>query len=156
MKGKKKVGRPTKYTPELVAPLLVKLAEGKSLSAICKDPSLPSRETVYQWISSWSPYYIKEFSDNYARARELQMESWADDIIEIADDATNDITVNDEGEERVNHEHIQRARLRVDARKWVMSKIVPRKYGDKVEQQITGKDGEPFRVNVQYNLKNQS
>ena len=70
----------------------------------------------------------------YARAREDQQEHWADEIVEIADDATNDWvkrqTRSGEIETLVNSDNINRSRLRVDTRKWLMAKLMPRKYGD--------------------------
>jgi hypothetical protein len=78
------------------------------------------------------------FSEQYAKARELLLEHWAEEIIEIADDGTNDWMErkNAEGENigwQVNGEHIQRSRLRSDNRKWLLSKLAAKKYGDKIE-----------------------
>ena len=72
------------------------------------------------------------------RAREAQAEHWADEIIEIADDSGLDVVNNGEGGYRIDGEAIQRARLRVDARKWLMSKLAPKKYGDRVTNEHTG------------------
>ena len=79
--------------------------------------------------------------------REAQADRFADEIIEIADDATNDWMERRQGEETVrvvNHEHIQRSRLRVDARKWLMAKLAPKKYGDSVA--LTGGGGGPLVI----------
>jgi hypothetical protein len=77
----------------------------------------------------------------YARAREAQAELYASEIIDISDDATQDELFTDEGKRVCNAEFVMRSKLRVDARKWVASKLLPKKYGDKVTQEITGKDG---------------
>jgi len=77
----------------------------------------------------------------YARARERMMEYWSDEIDQIAADGTHDtITISKNGQEYevCNHEWIARSRLMVDTRKWLMSKLSPRKYGDKIEQTHKG------------------
>ena len=80
------------------------------------------------------------FSTQYTRARELGYHAMADETLEIADDGTNDWTMrqNADGESSlaVNSDHIQRSRLRVDTRKWMLSKVLPKIYGDKVQQDI--------------------
>ena len=73
----------------------------------------------------------------YTRAREVQAEIMAEEIIAIADDSAGDITIDEDGREIVNHEAIQRSRLRVDARKWVAAKLLPRKYGDHEHKTVT-------------------
>jgi hypothetical protein len=84
----------------------------------------------------------EEFREQYAQAREAQADTWADEIVEIADDGSNDWLARSHGEDdegwRVNGEHIQRSRLRVDARKWLMGKASPKKYGDKIEHDHRG------------------
>ncbi|MCX7120111.1 MAG: hypothetical protein NTZ86_09670 [Legionellales bacterium] len=73
----------------------------------------------------------KEFSDLYARAKRFQVEVIIDEILEIADDASNDSIVNEDGKSVIDHEHINRARLKIDTRKWLAAKLCPRLYGDK-------------------------
>lgn len=82
----------------------------------------------------------------YIRAREQQMESWADEIIEDATNSERDTVESDGGREVANHEWIQRSRLIVDTKKWIMSKLYPRRYGDKVENKIVGEDGGPVTI----------
>ncbi len=84
-----------------------------------------------------------EFSEQYAKAREMLLEHWAEDILDIADDGRNDWmerngNKDDEGNPRtntyvLNGEHVNRSRLRVDSRKWLLSKLAAKKYGDKIE-----------------------
>jgi hypothetical protein len=88
----------------------------------------------------------KEFSDQYARAREAQADSWADDIIQISDDGENDTYKDEDGHERTNQDVIARSRLRVDTRKWLMARMAPKKYGDKITQEHTGAEGGPLVV----------
>lgn len=137
--GAPSTGRPTDYTPDLAKVVCDRLASGESLRAICADDDMPGKTTVFSWLASNA-----EFRDQYAIAREAQAEFFADEIIEIADDTTGDfITKNtDNGPiEVVDHEHIARSRLRVDARKWFASKVAPKKYGDRQTLEHTGKDG---------------
>lgn len=103
---------------------------------------MPAKSTVMLWLSQRT-----EFSDQYARARELQADHLFDEILEISDDATNDWMERRQGEETVqvvDHEHISRSKLRVDSRKWMAGKLLPKKYGEKQTIEATGKDGEPL------------
>jgi len=106
----------------------------KGLKRLCaENKNWPSRAHIYSWFEDHL-----SFKDSYARAKQNQIESLVDDIIEIADDSSNDWTYDEEkGREVVNHEHINRARLRIDTRKWLAAKLCPRLYGDK-----TNKDDE--------------
>lgn len=88
---------------------------------------LPAVSTIMLWLAN-----DKDFSEQYARARETQADLLADEIIEIADDTVNDSKFTENGEIE-NKEWINRSRLRVDARKWKASKLAPKKYGDKVD-----------------------
>jgi len=91
---------------------------------------MPAMSSVFLWLQKHP-----EFSEQYTRAREAQADALADDILEISDDARND-WMERHGEDsrgwQVNGEHIQRSRLRVESRKWIASKLKPKKYGDKV------------------------
>src|SRR3954469_22528405 len=117
------MGRPSIYSDELAAEICDRLAGGESLNAICKDPHMPSRQAVHEWIAD----NRAGFGDKYARARAVQADHYADEIIEIADDASNDWTQREHRLE-LNAEHVQRSRLRVDSRKWLMARMAPKKY----------------------------
>lgn len=136
------MGRPSTYGPEIADLICVRLAEGQTLREICRDEAMPGLSTVFRWLGDH-----EAFRDQYARAREAQADAWADEIIEIADDGTNDWVERD-GREAVNGDHIQRSKLRVDARKWLMSKAAPKKYGDKVALEHAGKDGAGLVVEI--------
>ena len=71
--------------------------------------------------------------ERYARACEARAETIFEDILDISDDSSNDTFTDENGVERTNNEVIARSRLRVDARKWMLSKLQPKKYGDKLE-----------------------
>jgi len=138
------MGRPSDFTPEIAGRICEELIEGKSLREICKAEDMPSASTVCRWLGQH-----EAFREQYARAREAQADTLFDEILEIADDGTNDYVIRKgEGEdvERVDHDHIARSRLRVDARKWMASKLQPKKYGDKVQQELSGPDGGPIPI----------
>ncbi len=139
----KKKGRPSLYTEALAAKICQRLAEGESLRAVCTDKAMPAISTVMGWLFEGSH---DEFSERYARAREAQAEVRADEIVDIADDDTNDFTADKDGNLVANNEHIQRSRLRVDARKWIAAKLLPKRYGDKIQH--TGDGGGPIRTEV--------
>lgn len=115
------------------------IAEGYSLRQIEKIDGMPSKSGVLKWLLEGEAYKAAEqgehpkavFVDQYARAREVQADSLADEILHIADDSQFDVARDEDGNEIVNMNHIQRDRLRVDARKWLAGKLRPKKYGDK-------------------------
>jgi hypothetical protein len=124
-------GRPSLYTPELAAAICARLADGESLKSICSDEAMPSKSSVYLWLQE-----KPKFSELYARAKEDSADALADEILEISDNAKNDWMQRhgkDDAGWVANGEHIQRSRLRVDARKWIASKLKPKKYGEKLD-----------------------
>jgi len=138
----------SKKTAENISEILARLAHGESLRSILKSEHLPSAPTFFEWLAE-----EPELAKQYARAREAQADYLAEEILEIADASQFDtITEVDEDTghvtERPNHEWINRSRLRVDARKWYASKLAPKKYGDKIQQEITGEDGGPAILQI--------
>lgn len=124
-------GRPTLYSPELADEICTQLAEGKSLRSVCKAESMPCVTTVFAWMRL-HPEFLKQ----YARAKEESADYLAEETLEIADDGTNDWIASNDPENagyRANGEHIARSRLRVDTRKWIASKLKPKKYGEKLD-----------------------
>jgi hypothetical protein len=113
--------------------ILDKLSIGKSLREICSVKGMPSESLVRKWVMQ-----DEDFGAQYARAREAGMEALADEILQIADSQEGDVFVKEDGTEIVNHDAIQRAKLRVDTRKWIMSKIAPKKYGDRLDLNHSG------------------
>jgi hypothetical protein len=125
------------YTQEIADFICERIADGESLRNICLGDEMPCRSSVFKWLNE-----NKSFSDQYARAREAQADHMADEILAIADETDRD-TIDTEGGERANNEWIARSRLRVDARKWLASKMAPKKYGDKLDVGIGGIEGAP-------------
>ncbi len=136
-------GRPSKYTAALAEKILARLAEGETLRAICRDEGMPPHSTVMEWANRNAA-----FADQYAKAREKGYSVMADEIVDIADDGRNDTYTSDDedGETRTNHDVIARSRLRVDTRKWLLSKCLPKIYGDRLTSEIVGPNGGPLQM----------
>ena len=113
-------GRPSKFSQALADRICEELANGKSLRTVCKGKDMPSPLTVRRWLAK-----DETFRTQYAQAREEQADFHADELIEIADTEPDP----------------NRARVRIDARKWVASKLRPKVYGERVTAEVTGKDG---------------
>lgn len=134
------MGRASEFTQEVADAICLRLIEGESLRTICKSEDMPAASTVFKWLSE-----RPEFSEQYARAREAQADHLAEEILQIADDGENDTYQTDNGLS-VNHDVIQRSKLRVDARKWLAGKMAPKKYGDKIENTLLGPNGGPVQI----------
>lgn len=142
-------GRPSSFDKAKGDTICERLMAGESLRAICRDDNMPDISTVYRWLSQF-----EEFHAQYARAREVQADGFVDEIFDIADDAQNDWMerLGDDNQPegwKFNGEHVQRSRLRVDSRKWFASKVLPKRWGDKIQQEISGPDGSPIQVQQQ-------
>lgn len=126
-------GRPSLYTARLAAEICAQIETGKSLVDVAAISGMPKRDAIYAWLDQH-----KEFADMYVRAREIRADRMAESLLEIADDGRNDWMeeFDKDGESlgwKLNGEHVQRSKLRVDARKWLLAKMAPRKYGDKIQ-----------------------
>ncbi len=129
--------RPTDYTPELAKVICDRLQEGESLRAVCRDDKMPSTSTVMRWAKD-----KPEFREQYAHACEMRGEKLVDELLEIADDGSNDfmtITKGDTSYVVENKEWTSRSKLRVDTRKWLLAKMLPKKYGDAKSIDLTSK-----------------
>jgi hypothetical protein len=122
---KRKRGRPTIYSRQLADNICSQLAEGTSLREICRKPGMPSDAAVRQWALQ----DVDGFHSRYAHARELQAEKWADELVSLSDNA----------------EDPQKARLQVDTRKWLLSKLLPKRYGERQTVEHTGANGGPIQ-----------
>lgn len=136
-------GRPTKLNEALATVICERISAGESLRSVCRDKEMPNRRTVLRWAED-----NEVFRGQYARARDALVDHWAEEIIEIADDGSND-TYERDGRQVVNNEVVQRSRLRVDTRKWLMSRMAPKKYGDKVTNEHTGEGGGAMKMIVE-------
>lgn len=131
MPGKR--GRPSKYTEKTGQKICDAIMEGRSLRQICGRDGFPSATTVFRWLADPN---CREFREHYARAREAQAERMVDELLEIADNSASDFNVRRRASTttgRFNREHVQRSKLRIETRKWILSKLLPKKYGTTVE-----------------------
>lgn len=103
------MARPSSYDPEVAELICRLIAEGEGITHVCAREGMPSPGTVYRWLEA-----NEEFRQAYARARDQQADRFADEIVRIADE----------------EEDPNRAKVRIDARKWAAAKLAPKKYGD--------------------------
>ena len=127
------MGRPSDFTQATADLICERLADGESLRKICRGDGMPAESTVRLWAMD----DVQGFSAQYTRSREIGYERLSDELLEIADDGSNDTYETDSGT-AVNQDVIARSRLRVDTRKWMLSKMLPKRYGDKITQEHTG------------------
>ncbi len=141
-------GRPTTYTPEIGKSICESIAtSSKSMKTICSELNL-SINTVLDWLDyKGDNEHIKGFSQLYARAKELQADYLFEEMIEIADDGSNDYMTITKGDQTYNVEDKEvtnRSKLRIDVRKFAASKLRSKKYGDKLE--LSGDQANPIHV----------
>jgi hypothetical protein len=130
-------GRPSTFTPEIAAEICERLAAGESLRSICRDEHMPARSTVAQWHIN----DVQGFSAQYTHAREMGLDEIADELLDISDDGSNDWMERNDPDNPgyvLNGEHSSRSRLRLDTRKWYLSKLAPKRYGDKQAVELSG------------------
>lgn len=137
-------GRPSDYTQELADRICAQLAEGISLRTVCKAEGMPDKATVFRWLRT-----NETFRDQYTRAKDESADAFVEDMNDIADDCANDWMARNDPENQgwlANGEHIQRSRLRIETRKWLASKLKPKKYGERMA--LTDPDGGPLQVKI--------
>lgn len=140
------MGRPTIYSSKLADEICDIIASSnRGLAFICKNEKFPCRSTVHKWITE-----NKEFLDKYTRAREDQADFLAEEILEIADHSDKDTVIiyNKSGKAIPveDKEWTNRSRLRVEARKWIASKLKAKKYGDKIDLTTDGEKVTSFNI----------
>lgn len=140
----KNTGRPELFTQDLADLVCARLAEGESMRSIARDDEMPGLTTLFKWLRT-----NDEFAKQYARAKEESADALFEEILDIADDARNDWMEKHgkDGEVQgylLNGEHVQRSKLRADVRKWAVSKLKPKKYGDKLE--LSGDPDKPIQT----------
>lgn len=127
--------------------ILQRLEAGESLRSICRTEGYPTEGAVRNWAAT-----DEAFSTQYTRARDLGLDAVADEVMAIADDGSADYVTRytEKGHEyqAVDQEHIARSRLRFDARRWYLSKLAPKRYGDSMLNKHAGPDGEALHITV--------
>jgi hypothetical protein len=127
------MARPSTFTDALFAGILDRIADGESLRGICRDDGMPAARTVLRWIQA-NP----DLQRSYTLATEIRVDTIFDELLDIADDARDDWMekVGRDGKNQgyaLNAENIRRSALRIDARKWTLARMAPKKYGDRVD-----------------------
>jgi hypothetical protein len=127
----KPIGRPSLYSEYIANAICERISLGESLRSICRDDNFPDKVTVLRWLKKYP-----EFRTQYAQARDEQADSYFDMIIDEA------FTSHD----------AQIGRLRVDALKWVSSRLAPKRYGDRIEHEHTGEQ----KLTLTFNTPNRN
>lgn len=150
---KAKTGRPTLFTDELIHKILEQIADGANERDIFRQEGYPI------W-RAWTAFKRKEsinsdsiFMPQYAQAKEDKYISWESEINNIADDQSRDQVPDGKGGFKSDNTAVNRDRLRVDTRKWLMAKAMPKVYGDKVENVLSNPDGSAFQPILNINVK---
>lgn len=125
-------GRDSTYTDDIANEICERISLGESVRQICLLEHMPCHATVYNWLKKHP-----DFLDKYARAKEAQADFFAEELLEIADDGRNDWVEREYARGggtyiALNEEAIVRSRVRIETRKWLMGKMKPKKYGEKI------------------------
>lgn len=135
--AKPNLGRPTGYTESLGARVCELLMQNHTLRQIEARDDMPTRQTICNWLAKHEAFF-----DQYVRAREVQTLLDEDEIQELAEDSRNDWVERERKGQLVtelDREHLERTRLRIDTKKWLMGKRNAKRFGKSVA--VTGKDG---------------
>lgn len=138
------MGRHSTYTSEIAAAICERLASGESLRAICRTEGMPAHPTVLGWVLD----DVNGFGDQYARSRQIGLDVMAEELMEIADTPVEGERREEtaDGTKVVREDMLGHRRLQVDTRKWYLSKLAPKKYGDRTAMELTGADGGPVQI----------
>lgn len=131
------MARPSKYTDKLASKICEELALGKSMRTVCAQKDMPAMSTVFKWLSE-----NKKFSEQYEKAKQEAADAMAEDLLYIADTPVmgETKTIKPDGSIEIKQdEMLGHRRLQIDARKWLMAKMKPKKYGDKIDMTTDGK-----------------
>lgn len=146
---KKPRGRPSSYSPQVAEAIVDRLTAGEPLREICRDETMPAWRTVYDWMRAHS-----DFSTRIADARDLGEDALAQECLSIADDASNDwMEKYDKDGDcigwQLNHDHVQRSKLRIETRLKLLAKWNPKKWGEKVDLNHGGQKDNPITTLLQ-------
>jgi hypothetical protein len=146
--NRKGAGRPEEFDRAIIDEIFSRMAEGETLTAICDSDraKFPKRHTIKSWIAK-----REELSAEYARVRTLQADAWADEMIGIADDKSRDtktIETQNGSYDVADKEWIERSKQRIETRKWLMGRLHPKQWGDKIEQTVNGNITTQFTLSV--------
>ena len=119
--------RPSIFTTELASEICTRISHGESARQVCRDAHMPALSTLMKWLNDTDKV---EFTEQYTRARDLQSDFYADQIVDLADEIPEGADANE----------INRRRLQIDSRKWKCARMTPRKWGDKSALDVTSSD----------------
>lgn len=125
-------GRPTTYTKELADTICERIALGESMRSISRDETMPAMSTIFKWLREH-----EEFSKQYVRAADERTDAHHEDLLELGDEAVELAQVVNE---KASSAVVQAVKLKADNLKWSMSKMRPKKYGDKLDMTSNGKE----------------
>ena len=130
---------------EIIDDIVEGLSDGVPLRELCRREEMPNWRTVYNWMDADAVVATR-----IAQAREIGFDAIAEDILEIADDATNDWMERKRQNGTIDivldTDHVQRSKLRIETRLKLLAKWSPKKYGDKQTVDVGNKDGEALKT----------
>lgn len=139
-------GRPSSFTQEIADEVCRQLAEGKSMRKVCKAENMPDMTTIFRWLRT-----NDKFCQQYVKAKEESTDALHEDLTELGDEA---IELAQTVDSKASNAVVQAVKLKSDNLKWVMSKLKPKKYGDKVDMTTNGKDLPTPLLHVLHNKGN--
>ncbi len=139
--------RPAEFTDEIFDAVCDRMANGQGLRKICDDPEMPSRTTFLRWVEKDTGRQAQ-----YTAAREALMDWYAEEILEIAWDSSKDtIPATKTKPARCDNEWVQRSRLKVDTLKFLMAKLHPKRYGDRLPETVESRNHEAALLELEAN-----
>lgn len=138
------------YNDKLAEEFCERMCKGEAPTQICQDPRMPSYPTIIKWTLSDDPKY-EAFRVMYEESKRIMWLYHADQMLDLSDNSTNDYMdrynkFTEETERVFDNENVQRSKLRIDTRKWLLAKMLPHVFGEKVDVSVGGRDGRPIAV----------
>lgn len=138
------------YDDKLATEFCERMCKGEAPTQICTDPRMPSYPTIIRWSLSDDPKY-EVFRVMYEESRKIMWLYHADQMLDVSDNSKNDYMdrynkFTEETERVFDNENVQRSKLRIDTRRWLLSKMLPHIFGDKVDVSVGGRDGKPIAL----------
>lgn len=138
------------YDDKLATEFCERMCKGEAPTQICQDPRMPSYPTIIRWTLSDDPK-LEAFRIMYEESKKIMWLYHADQMLDLSDNSANDYMdrynkFTEETERVFDNENVQRSKLRIDTRKWLLAKMLPHVFGEKVDVSIGGRDGKPIAI----------